>query len=154
MREHTKPIRAVVIHCTATPGGRPHTIDDIRRWHMARGWSDVGYHWLIHLDGTISKGRDMRLMGAHTRGHNNGTIGIAYVGGIDAETNRPGDTRSPLQKLAIERLLDQLALEYGEVQADGFRRIAVHGHNQFNPAKACPSFDVKAEYGDLWEVEP
>ena len=76
-----RPITEIIIHCTATPEGREFSIDDIRRWHRARGFADVGYHFVIHLDGSVSTGRPLTQAGAHCAGHNNNSIGVAYVGG-------------------------------------------------------------------------
>ena len=54
MREITK----VIVHCAATPEGRDVATEEIKRWHTEeRGWSDIGYHWVIELDGSTNEGR-------------------------------------------------------------------------------------------------
>ena len=63
-----KEINKVIVHCTATPEGRHTTVKDVRRWHLDRGWSDIGYHYLIYLDGTVHEGRSIEIQGAHTKG--------------------------------------------------------------------------------------
>ena len=61
-----RKINKIVIHCTATPEGREHDVADITRWHKARGFNTIGYHFLIHIDGTIETGRSIKKPGAHT----------------------------------------------------------------------------------------
>ena len=60
-----RPINRIIIHCTATPEGRDVTIGEVRKWHVVRGWRDVGYHYLIRLDGTVETGRPIEQVGAH-----------------------------------------------------------------------------------------
>jgi N-acetylmuramoyl-L-alanine amidase len=68
---------------------------------LDRGWSDIGYHFLIYLDGSLHEGRPIERVGAHCKGHNEGSIGIAYVGGIDKVNFKPKDTRTEEQKEAL-----------------------------------------------------
>jgi N-acetylmuramoyl-L-alanine amidase len=135
-----RPINKIILHCTATPEGRETTVDDIRKWHKAQGWSDIGYHYVVYLDGTIHKGRPINIVGAHTQGHNSGSIGVTYVGGIDKMTLKPKDTRTDKQKEAMHEFLMEQMLIY--------KVATLHGHNEFAP-KACPSFDVQKEYADI-----
>ncbi|WP_336814821.1 N-acetylmuramoyl-L-alanine amidase [Bosea sp. MMO-172] len=79
-----RDITHIVIHCTATPAGREVTIKEIDTWHRQAGFAKIGYHYVIHLDGSVSKGRPEEEVGAHVSGHNATTIGISYVGGVDA----------------------------------------------------------------------
>jgi N-acetylmuramoyl-L-alanine amidase len=142
MKQIKRKINKIIIHCTATPEGRQIYIDDVRRWHIEeRGWSDVGYHFLILLDGTIQVGRPLERSGAHTRGHNTDSIGIAYVGGMsaDGEQSIPKDTRTEEQKKSLVDLLCELRLYYGGI---------IYGHRDFS-SKACPSFDAKKEYENI-----
>lgn len=114
-------------------------IEDIKRWHVEeRGWSDIGYHYVIELDGTIKAGRPISVVGAHCRGENNKSIGICYVGGCD-KNMKPKDTRTKEQKKSLDALIYGLSVV---LPID----VSVHGHNEFNLGKACPSFDVSKEY--------
>lgn len=131
-------ITEIIIHCTATPAGRAVSVGDIDRWHRARGFSSVGYHYVVGLDGGIVHGRPEDAAGAHCRGHNACSIGVAYVGGLDGN-GRPADTRTPAQKTALRRLVGNLLRRYPGA--------TVHGHCEF-AAKACPCFDVQEEFGD------
>ena len=145
MKPHSRPIDTVVIHCSATPEGRFHTMADVRAWHITRGFSDIGYHYVLWLDGKIEKGRSEDRQGAHARtgGHNDGTLGVCYIGGMDADNKHPKDTRTPAQKAALRELLDDLADQYGPLKVIGHRDIP-------GVSKACPSFDAAAEYGPVW----
>ncbi len=133
MREISKAI----VHCTATPEGRHTTVEDIRSWHKARGWSDIGYHYVIYLDGSIHEGRPVERMGAHCKGQNKGSVGIAYVGGIDKKHLKPKDTRTKEQKESLIEILTELKHLYCDLD--------IYGHRDFS-SKACPSFDAKEEY--------
>ena len=133
-----RKIDKIIIHCTATPEGRGCTVADIGRWHRERGFSEIGYHYVVYLDGSVHEGRDIAKAGAHCKGQNARSIGVCYVGGMDAAGKHPKDTRTPAQKAALRGLVAKLKAEYPGA--------TVHGHNEF-AAKACPCFDAKAEYG-------
>jgi N-acetylmuramoyl-L-alanine amidase len=135
-------ITHIVVHCSATPEGRAHTAEDIRRWHRQRGWSDIGYHWVVRIDGTVEPGRPEATAGAHVANHNTNSIGVAYVGGVAKDSLQPKDTRTAAQKAALLKLLRQLKAKYPSAQ--------ILGHRDFKGvAKACPSFDAKGEYRAL-----
>jgi len=133
-----RTIDKIILHCAATKEGHDIKTETIKSWHVkGNGWSDIGYHYVIELDGTVKKGRPMHRSGAHTKGHNTGSIGVCYVGGIDI-SKKPKDTRTEAQRTAMDELINELLVEYPNA--------TVHGHNEFS-AKACPSFDVSKEYG-------
>ncbi len=129
-------ITEIIIHCTATPAGRAVSISEIDHWHRARGFASIGYHYVVGLSGEIMAGRPEKQTGAHCRGHNASSVGIAYVGGLDA-TGTPADTRTAAQRESLCRLVGRLKARY-----PGAR---VYGHREF-AAKACPCFDASAEY--------
>lgn len=135
-----RTITLLVVHCTATPAGRPVGRDTVDSWHRQWGWSGIGYHYLVGLDGTVETGREEARMGAHCQHHNAHSIGICYVGGTDSQ-GHPADTRTEAQRLAIRRLLSELRGRYP--------KALIVGHRDLNPLKACPSFDAAAEYADL-----
>jgi N-acetylmuramoyl-L-alanine amidase len=126
----------VVIHCSATKEGQFFNADDIDRWHKARGWSGIGYHIVILLDGTVEYGRPLHTIGAHTRGINYKSFGVSYIGGVDAN-GKAKDTRTEAQKKSLIAVIDALKKDY--------EGITVHGHYEFSN-KACPSFDVSKEF--------
>ena len=132
-------INKLIVHCSATREGQHIDIETIRGWHVdGRGWSDVGYHYVIYLDGTIVKGRQDDVSGAHTYGHNKNSLGICYIGGVEQDGKTPKDTRTEEQKKSLTNLLITLKSIYGE-------DVKIHGHRDF-AAKACPSFDATEEY--------
>jgi N-acetylmuramoyl-L-alanine amidase len=135
-----RKIRKIILHCTATPENREVSVDTIRKWHLDRGWRDIGYHFVITLDGQVHEGRPIEQTGAHTKGHNFDSIGIAYVGGTKLKKNGKWitkDTRTEKQKKAFEELLCYLKIMYPQAK--------VYGHNDFS-SKSCPSFDAQQEY--------
>ena len=135
-----RKINEIIVHWSATPEGRAHTVADIRRWHKQRGFVDIGYHYVIYLDGTIHAGRALERTGAHCTGHNKNSIGICYIGGMTKDMKMAKDTRTPEQKKALHSLLKQLRKQ--------FPGARIFGHRDF-AAKACPSFDARREYADI-----
>ena len=131
-----RPINEIIIHCSATKEGKNFTVKDIDAWHRQRGFKCIGYHYVVYLDGTVHKGRDESEVGAHCSGHNSFSIGICYIGGLDAN-GKPKDTRTDKQKAAIRSLVAELKNKYPEAK--------IHGHNEF-ANKACPCFNVKKEF--------
>lgn len=130
-------INEIIVHCTATPEGKDYTVADIDKWHKARGWKGIGYHYVIYRDGSIHQGRPETEIGAHCQGHNDNSIGVVYVGGLASDGKTPKDTRTDAQKKSLENLLKQLKQKYP--------KATIHGHRDF-AAKACPSFDATKEY--------
>ncbi len=134
-----RAIKKIIVHCTATPEGRPVSVADVDRWHRQRGFDGIGYHYLVGLGGEVWPGRPEEKVGAHCKGHNADSIGVCYVGGCN-ERMEPCDTRTSAQKVALRRLLRDLRRRYP--------RAGIHSHSEF-AAKACPSFDAREEYADL-----
>ena len=131
-----RTIKEIIIHCSATLEGRNYTVSDIDHWHKARGFNMIGYHYVIYLDGTVHEGRPVSLPGAHCKGHNEHSIGICYIGGYDADTFEPKDTRTPQQRKAMLELIKKLKKRYPGV--------TIHGHNEYSD-KACPCFNVSTQ---------
>lgn len=142
LKKSKRSIKYLVVHCSATPEGREHTAKDIDRWHKQRGFTEIGYNYVIRLDGTIELGRDVDKIPAHVEGFNKESIGVTYVGGVDKNTFRPKDTRTEAQKKALTLLLKELRKLYPTAK--------ICGHRDFpNVKKACPSFDAKKEYNNI-----
>ena len=132
--QNSRRIDKIILHCSATPEGKDYTVEQIRQWHLARNFSDVGYHFIIYRDGSVHRGRPVAQIGAHTTGYNTHSIGICYIGGMTADNKTPKDTRTEAQRLALIKLVRELKASYPSA--------TVHGHNEF-ANKACPSFIVK-----------
>lgn len=135
-----RKINEIIVHCAATREGRDFTVEDITRWHKARGFATIGYHYVIYRDGSIHEGRPLEQIGAHCVGHNKHSIGICYIGGCASDGKTPKDTRTPEQKEALLSLLRRLKAR--------FPNATIHGHRDF-AAKACPSYDAFREYRQL-----
>lgn len=133
-----RKIDSIILHCTATPEGRDYAVAEIRQWHKARGWNDIGYHYIIHLDGAVEQGRPIEQVGAHCKGHNSSSIGVAYIGGMSSNMTMPKDTRTDAQKASLLQLVQRLMRLYGVPPT------AIYGHHDLEPSKVCPSFDVQA----------
>ena len=127
-----RTITEIIIHCSATKEGKSFRAADIDRWHREQGYTMIGYHYVILLDGTVETGRPVDLPGAHTAGHNADSIGICYIGGLD-HYGKPKDTRTKQQRHALKQLIDELQTR--------FPNATVHGHREF-ANKDCPCFDV------------
>ena len=130
-----KATTMIILHCSATREGQDIKAKTIKQWHKDRGFDDIGYHYVIDLDGTIEKGRDESLVGAHCKGYNATSIGICYVGGCD-KNMKPKDTRTPEQKRSMLSLVRKLVNKYK------IPVTQIWAHHDFDKHKACPSFDV------------
>lgn len=133
-------INEIIVHCSATAEGKDFTTAQIKQWHLARGFSDIGYHWVIYRDGSVHPGRDESKIGAHCTGHNSHSIGVCYIGGCASDGKTPKDTRTDAQKAALVKLLKELKTRYP--------KATIHGHREY-ANKACPSFDAKKEYSNI-----
>ena len=141
-----RSINEIIVHCSATREGMDYTVADIKRWHTTpvskggRGWSDIGYHYVIYRDGSVHKGRDVNIAGAHCTGHNSHSIGVCYIGGLKIDGKNDKDTRTPAQKASLLKLLKELRTLYPMAK--------IRGHRDF-ANKACPSFDATKEYKSI-----
>lgn len=129
-------IDKIILHCSDTPEGRNVTAAEVDRWHRAKGWQCIGYHYFIRLDGTIEQGRTEAEVGAHCYGQNQHSIGICYAGGRGAD-GKPKDTRTPEQRTAMHNLVAELLVRHPHA--------TLYGHNKF-ANKACPCFDVATQF--------
>jgi len=166
--EKRKVTKEIIIHCSATPEGKDYTVEDIRRWHLKRGFKDIGYHYIIYRDGSVHVGRNKDLVGAHCEGHNAISIGICYIGGVRPLTpkasppnplpDRKGEATADAKKKHTtmiggkeyvakdtrtpEQKDSMMALI--EQLREEYPGVTIHGHNEF-ARKACPSFLVPDE---------
>ncbi len=148
-----REIKYIVLHCSATREGQNVTVEQIDKWHRARGFRKIGYHYVILPGGEIRKGRELDEIGAHVAGNNANSIGICYVGGLDA-AGKPKDTRTGQQKAAMFYLLQQLREEFPKARILGHRDFSpdLNGNGIIEPRewmKACPCFNAIDEYKDL-----
>lgn len=130
----------IAVHCSATPPSQNVDEYEIRQWHLARGWADIGYNIVLPRDGTIQIGRPLDYCGAHVEGFNNRALGICLVGGV-SEHEIPME-RVPENNFTPRQLEALIAsLRFCKLYAPGAR---IQGHRDFpNVKKHCPSFDVR-----------
>lgn len=137
----TRKVGLIIIHCSDTYESMDIGATEIRKWHTEeRGWSDIGYHFVITRSGVIENGRDIdhdgdifEEVGAHTYGYNKNSIGICLVGG----KGQAGSAENNFTKEQFRALRNLILL----IKTD-YPNATVHGHREF-AEKACPSFDVQ-----------
>ena len=143
-----KSTDAIVLHCTATLEGQPYNANAIREMHKRRGFSDIGYGFLIGIEGEEWEGRKpLQAVGAHVRGFNDRTLGVSYVGGLRASDAMPRDTRTPEQIKTMIDLLKRLIKVYPHAVILGHRDLSpdLDGDGVIEPfefIKICPCFDA------------
>lgn len=131
-----RTINKIVIHCSATRPDQDIGVDEIREWHLQRGFGDIGYHYVIRRGGIVEVGRPRWKIGAHARGHNSDSIGICLVGGIDQD-GKPDANYNYSQYQQLYYLVGELMLHHeNEVEVLGHRDLP-------GVKKACPCFNVK-----------
>lgn len=150
-------IDSIIIHCSATREGQDFHASDIDKMHKQRGFNQIGYHYIICLDGTIEEGRPLTTEGAHcnTKGfsgisYNKHSIGICYIGGLD-RNGKAKDTRTEAQKIALKKLITDLCQKYQIEEILGHRETSPDKNDNgiVEPSewiKECPCFDVSKEY--------
>ena len=129
-------INQIIVHCSATPPSMIVGADDIKQWHTAKGWSDIGYHYVIRRNGEIEKGRDVTRAGAHAKSHNDESIGICLIGGID-ENGKADDNYRIIQYQSLKTLIHILEITFPIESVLGHRDLP-------NVNKECPCFDVQS----------
>ena len=121
-RRDTNATRYIVIHHSKVPSR--HTVDDIHRWHLKRGWDGIGYHFFIDKEGVIHNGRPVWAIGAHAYGYNSSSIGIC----LEGDFNRQQVNEKQLFSTAL--LVALLCIRY--------KRAAVVRHCDPTKKKSCP----------------
>jgi N-acetylmuramoyl-L-alanine amidase len=145
-----KTIDAIIIHCSATRTGQDLRAKDIDRMHRARGFNQIGYNYVVDLDGTIESGRPLTISGAHCLGYNDHSVGICYIGGLDGN-GQPADTRTDQQKAAIRELVATICKDYPIIEVLGHRDTSpdLNDNGIIEPCewiKMCPCFEVRDEF--------
>lgn len=115
-----------IVHCSDSPDDMDIGVEEIRQWHLGRGWDDVGYHFIIRRNGVIEMGRTLNVQGAHCVGYNMKSVGTCLVGAHDFTEAQFSSLRR------LHTMLESL-----------FNGIKAAGHRDFNRHKTCPNFDVQ-----------
>lgn len=152
--KNPRRITEIIVHCEATPEDEEFSRATLEACHKVRNFSaytyngkteHIGYHYVVHLDGSVESCRPESVKGCHCTNHNANSIGVSYVGGCPPRSDKnwmhkAKDTRTPAQKAALIKLLKELKGRYPDAK--------IYGHRDF-ANKPCPSFDAKTEYKDL-----
>ena len=106
-------IRFASVHHTAgtndySPAQAAAIMRGIQIYHVkSNGWNDIGYNFLVDRYGTVYEGRyggiDRNVVGAHARGFNTGSVGVAVIGTF-ADAAIPAAAEASLEKLLAWRL--------------------------------------------------
>ena len=151
-------LKYLVLHCTATQEGREVSSDEIRAWHTnpvskgGRGWKQVGYTDLIHLNGEVERlvdnNEDANVdpweITNGAKGYNSISRHVVYVGGVVADGKTAKDTRTKAQKAAMEAYVKEFHRRHPNVRIIGHREVA---------AKDCPSFDVQVWLKEIGVIQ-
>ena len=132
LRTETKYI---VIHCSATPPDMDVGLREIRRWHLDRGFNDVGYSDIIRRNGELELGRAANEIGAHVKGYNSISVGICLVGGVDKKLQQQDNFTEEQMKTLKRSIMFYKTL---------IKKAKVIAHRDLDKKKDCPCFDVKA----------
>ena len=128
-------IRFLVLHCSATRCNQDYSVEQLRRDHNARGFYDIGYHFYIRKDGTMTQHRKLLEVGAHARPYNRCSIGICYEGGLD-EHGKACNTMTAEQETRLVDLFRNLMTLFPKAKIVGHRDLPG------TTPKECPGFDA------------
>ncbi len=162
-----REINLIVIHCAATPNGKPFTVEDVDRWHAERGFKrdpklvgynqpdlmSIGYHYVIYVAGAAVIGRGLEEIGAHAAGHNANSIGVCLIGtdkfSLDQWTTLRKNVCATVATIARRRGIPN-APKYPIAPREALALaremdVRICGHRDLpNVQKQCPGFDVAA----------
>ena len=122
-----RDINLIIIHCSDSDYAHHDNVHTIREWHLERGFSNIGYHYVITKDGKRNKGRSIGIPGAHAKGFNRNSVGICLTG-------RHKFSEKQFNSLRV--LVNYLNVKYPDTKGN------VIGHCDVSN-KTCPNFDYK-----------
>ena len=128
-------VRFLVLHCSASRCNQDYSVEQLRRDHKARGFYDIGYHFYIRKDGTMTQHRKLLEVGAHAKPYNRCSIGICYEGGLD-EQGKPCNTMTTEQETRLINLFRNLKILFPKAKIVGHRDLP-----RTTP-KECPCLDA------------
>lgn len=166
-----RTIHSIIIHCAATPNGKPFTIADIDAMHKMRGFKrdrqaarnlnpelkHIGYHFVVEVDGSVRAGRGLEEIGAHVQGSNAKTIGVCMIGTDKFTQEQWIALRECLVNMSSKILGRTIMTADSMLQSFKDVAISIKGHRDYSPdlngngiiernewLKTCPGFDVSA----------
>jgi N-acetyl-anhydromuramyl-L-alanine amidase AmpD len=124
-----------VVHCSDSEDSLDFGVHDIRKWHLERGFSDIGYHYVIRRNGKVETGREESQVGAHVQGHNSHSIGICWVG------------RSRISQEQLDSLYAILRGLCHKYNLDPTEDVL--GHCELDNKKTCPNLNMNLVRANL-----
>jgi len=119
--------KRITIHCSDTPDGKVIPLAEIRRWHMERGWDDVGYHAIVQPTGLVEYGRRPEIQGAHVYGENEDNLGLCFIG---------------KKKFREMQFIKAGEVIYSWCQKFDIPEHQIYTHAQFDMLKTCPNIPI------------
>lgn len=160
----------LVVHTALTFPDQPCDAATIDSWHRARGFDGIGYHYVIHRDGTVESGRPTDEYGAHTIGYNNRSVGVCLAGGYDLISWDAARESVPPAKWIVQQkpkglvvvsanytatqlfelsaLLQNLQERY-DTQNDSSLPVVLGHRDLSRDGRSCPAFDVKKWWAEI-----
>jgi N-acetylmuramoyl-L-alanine amidase len=139
-----REVTEMVVHWTETYSNSNIGAEEINKTQLALGLDGIGYHYVIRRDGSVQRGRPVNNQGQHAdiNGHNERSIGVVFVGGINAPTGTP----NPLEYKSVNSLTRSQFTSFQEI-CKAFYRVfpggQILGHNDLDPLEDDPGFDVR-----------
>lgn len=144
-----RKINLLGIHCSATPNGKPVSLEVIRQEHLRRGFpGGIGYHYIITPDGKRNATRPEAMPGCHIKGLNSNSIGICLIGGLGGPDKLNPGLYTVAQWEELAKLVKDIQTRYPGVKTVGHRDTSpdldgdgiVESHEW---VKLCPCFSVE-----------
>ena len=140
VRERTNRI---ILHDSLTPSVVPNALEFVRHTAMLYGHLDIGYHFIILADGSRMVGRPVGVVGSHTPGHNEDSIGVCMIGGLLA----PGHLEFPFpqeQVDGVKALVEDLMGMYPEcLGVFAHSEVQNYRKGSHRKVRSCPAIDMR-----------
>ena len=143
-RSITRDVTEIVVHWTESYSNANIGSEEINKTQIRLGLNSIGYHYVIRRDGSVQRGRPVNIQGDHANinGHNERSIGVVFVGGINAPTGTP----DPLEYKSVSSLTRSQFTSFQEICKAFYRTFPggqILGHNDLDPLEDDPGFDVR-----------
>lgn len=112
----------IVVHHSATELKEDFNVFDVHRWHVSRGFTGIGYHFLIEKDGVLRTGRPLDTWGAHCKGFNKTSVGVCVMGGM--KDGGVANTVTDRQAATLQSLLSTLTTQYPDAKVVKHKDLA------------------------------
>lgn len=154
--EYAAPIKKIVFHHTAGALGGSDPASVIRGiyyYHsVTRGWGDIGYNYLIDEYGRVYEGRfgGQRVIGAHAKGYNTGSVGISTLGNYDSMSPSTAATDAAKNMAAFLSARNGISPKKTSYFVDKVTPN-IGGHRDFGQT-SCPGGNYYAKLPDIRNI--